>query len=143
MKSRLFTDVKGFVKYIQKRSYLIECLILALLVFSIYYQVNSYNQIMSRVGKVEKKVDFRYFNTTRSLEDIHGVEINTKNGKLERWYFLQYEKSEKNHFRDKPGLLAINFVTTSCGIHPMFFVNKLQRYIFIMTYYTPNFNPTP
>lgn len=84
MKSRLFTDVKGFVKYIQKRSYLIECLILALLVFSIYYQMNSYNQIMSRVGKVEKKVDFRYFNTTRSLEDIHGVEINTKNGKLER-----------------------------------------------------------
>ena len=82
MKSRLFTDVKRFIKYIQKRSYAIECLILLLLIFSIYNQIENYNNIMSRLDKVEKKTDFRYFNLTRSLEDIHKIEINTKDGRI-------------------------------------------------------------
>lgn len=82
MKSRLFTDVKGFIKYIQKRSYAIECLILVLLVFSIYNQIENYNNVIARLDKVEKKTDFRYFNLTRTLEDIHKVEINTKDGRI-------------------------------------------------------------
>lgn len=82
MKSRLFTDVKRFIKYIQKRSYAIECLILLLLIFSIYNQIESYNNVMARLDKVERKTDFRYFNLTRSLEDIHKVEIDTENGRI-------------------------------------------------------------
>lgn len=82
MKSRLFTDVKSFVKYIQSRNYVIECVILALLVFSVYYQIESHNKVIARLDKVEKKTDFRYFNLTRSLEDIHKVEIDTKNGRV-------------------------------------------------------------
>ena len=34
-------------------------------------------------------------------------------------------------------------VTASLRDTPNAFVIKLQCYIFIMTYYTPNFNPTP
>ena len=34
--------------------------------------------------KCEKKVDFRYFNTTRSLEDIHSIKISTKDGLIIR-----------------------------------------------------------
>lgn len=82
MKSRLFTDVKRFIKYIQKRSYAIECLILLLLIFSIYNQIESYNNVMARLDKVERKTDFRYFNLTRSLEDIHKIEIDTENGRI-------------------------------------------------------------
>ena len=82
MKSRLFTDIKRFVKYIQKRSYAIECLVLVLLIFSIYNQIESYNNVIAELNKVEKKTDFRYFNLTRSLEDIHKVEIDTKDGRI-------------------------------------------------------------
>lgn len=32
--------------------------------------------------EIKKKIDHRYFNTTTSLEEIHGVKINTYNGQL-------------------------------------------------------------
>lgn len=80
--SRLFSDIKRFIKYIQKRSYLIECIILILLAGFIIYQVNTNKILLSRIEKTEKKVDFRYFNTTRSLEDIHNVEIETRQGRV-------------------------------------------------------------
>ena len=31
---------------------------------------------------IKKKLDHRYFNTTRTLEGIHGVKVNTLNGEL-------------------------------------------------------------
>ncbi len=32
--------------------------------------------------KLRKKIDHRYYNITKSIEDIHQVEINTYNGEL-------------------------------------------------------------
>lgn len=32
--------------------------------------------------KIRKKIDHRYFNITRSLEDIHNVEIDTYKGEI-------------------------------------------------------------
>lgn len=80
--SKLFSDIKRFVKYIQHRSYLIECLILILFIGFVIYQVDTNKTIISKIEKAEKKVDFRYFNTTRSLQDIHSVEIETRQGRV-------------------------------------------------------------
>lgn len=41
-------------------------------------------RIISEVKTTRDKVHFRYFNLTKSLEEIHNVEINTLNGKLEK-----------------------------------------------------------
>lgn len=84
MSSRLFSDVKKFVKYIQQRSYLLQALMLSLFIGFVFYQINTNNLILNQIKKTEKKVDFRYFNTTRTLEDIHNVEIETKQGRVVR-----------------------------------------------------------
>lgn len=34
--------------------------------------------------KIIKKINYRYFNTTNSLEEIHQVNINTLNGSIRR-----------------------------------------------------------
>lgn len=31
---------------------------------------------------LKNRIDYRYFNTTTSLEEIHGVDINTYNGEI-------------------------------------------------------------
>jgi len=42
----------------------------------------SHHQEMARINKIERKIDFRYFNLTRSLEDIHHVRIDTYHGEV-------------------------------------------------------------
>ncbi len=84
MKSILFSDVKSFIKYIQKRSYVLQTVTLIFVLSFGIYQVNMNNTILKQIKKTEKKVDFRYFNTTRSLQDIHSVEIETKQGRVVR-----------------------------------------------------------
>lgn len=77
MKSMLFSDVKSFIKYIQKRSYVLQTITFLLLVGFIIYQVQMNNQII-------KRVNHRYFNLTESLKEIHGVNIDTQNGHIIR-----------------------------------------------------------
>ena len=79
MKSTLFSDVKRFIKYVQKRSYIIQTITLILLMAFIVRQEYVNHEINTNIVKVNKKVDFRYFNLTRS---IHRVEINTRDGRL-------------------------------------------------------------
>lgn len=92
-KTIFFSDVKRFVKHLNYRIYIIQLFILSLLVLLICSefilhkietkQINSSNQAMlNRLDKLEKKVDFRYFNTTHSLEEIHDIRIDTLNGSL-------------------------------------------------------------
>ena len=38
--------------------------------------------ISLKIDKIKKKVDHRYFNITNSLQDIHGVEIDTYKGRV-------------------------------------------------------------
>lgn len=40
--------------------------------------------LKTEISEVKKKVHFRYFNLTNSLEDIHKVKINTENGRIKR-----------------------------------------------------------
>lgn len=39
-------------------------------------------ELSLHIRETEKKVDFRYFNTTRSLQDIFNVEIETRQGRV-------------------------------------------------------------
>lgn len=41
-------------------------------------------ELKNEISEVKKKVHFRYFNLTNSLEDIHKVKINTQNGHLKK-----------------------------------------------------------
>lgn len=84
MKSTLFSDIKKFVKCIQRKSYIIQMITLVLFLIFVVYQVNENNKIMNQIKKAEKKVDFRYFNLTESIKEIHGVNIDTQNGHVIR-----------------------------------------------------------
>lgn len=56
--------------------------IITLLLLIVGLNIYSLTCIHNDYIKIKKRIDFRYFNTTRSLEDIHNVEINTLNGEL-------------------------------------------------------------
>lgn len=44
--------------------------------------LNAYQIIDNKINytKIRKRIDFRYFNLTKSMEDIHFIEIDTKTG---------------------------------------------------------------
>lgn len=52
------------------------------------YTIGEINNVktdtLEAVKKAEKKVDFRYFNLTNSLQDIHKVKIETHHGRIEK-----------------------------------------------------------
>ncbi len=41
-------------------------------------------ELLNSDKKIIDKIHFRYFNITKSLEEIHKIKIDTKNGKLEK-----------------------------------------------------------
>ena len=84
MKSVLFTDIKSFIKYVQKKSYVLQIITLIVLILICYRQEVIYTNILNNLSEIEKKVDYRYFNLTRSLEDIYNVEIDTYKGRVIR-----------------------------------------------------------
>ncbi|DAB01942.1 TPA: hypothetical protein CPT96_03290 [Candidatus Gastranaerophilales bacterium HUM_10] len=55
-----------------------------LLLLLILMQGIGFYRLETKVVKCEKKTDFRYFNLTRSLEDIHNVKIDTYRGRVEK-----------------------------------------------------------
>ena len=61
----------------EKINIVIALLVTILAVNIFEFKYNSDNYI-----KINKKVDFRYFNLNRSLEDIHNIEIDTLNGEI-------------------------------------------------------------
>lgn len=45
-------------------------------------QKKNNQQLSEEINNVRKRVDFRYFNTTRTLENLYGVNIDTQDGSL-------------------------------------------------------------
>ena len=102
----IFSDIKSFFSsMLNTVCILLLCFCLAILAFEIKLNndvqilskkitdlaQNSSQQIDDSTQKIcneiktnRDKIHFRYFNITHSLEDIHGVKINTKNGKIDR-----------------------------------------------------------
>lgn len=57
-------------------------IVIALLVTTLAVNIFEFKYNSDNYIKINKKVDFRYFNLNRSLEDIHNIEINTLNGEI-------------------------------------------------------------
>ncbi len=91
----LFKDVKNFLSNEINRVFIA---IIAVGIISCYncfrteylfremktFQAESIKELLSSDEKIKDKIHYRYFNLTKSLEEIHNVKINTKNGKLEK-----------------------------------------------------------
>lgn len=52
--------------------------ILALNLYQIVFESNNY-------VKIRKKIDYRYFNSIKTLEELNNVEINTYNGEIKKY----------------------------------------------------------
>ena len=48
------------------------------------YNIRAKKELLTEIKTNRNKIHFRYFNLTRSLEDIHKVKIDTKNGRIEK-----------------------------------------------------------
>ena len=90
----LFTDVKRFMGNEVNRLFLLIILVnlvmflcLALEIHNLKKTINlEAEKLNNQIIQVNKKVDFRYFNTTHSLEDIHNLKIDTHNGEIKKKY---------------------------------------------------------
>lgn len=69
-----------------KRSSLLNYILIIFLIVSVAINICliiSFKKEMNfNHTKILKKIDHRYFNLTRTLEDIHKVKVNTKDGHL-------------------------------------------------------------
>ncbi len=90
----LFSDAKDFLCNATNRVLVAVTIVGVLLCYFQYRTENKLNciieqsttansELLNEIRINRKKINFRYFNLTKSLEEIHKVEINTRNGKLE------------------------------------------------------------
>ena len=79
-----FSDVKEFLSNEINRLTVIVIIMCIGCGYGFYKTHSDIKTVQEAVKKCEKKVDFRYFNLTRSLEDINHVQINTKDGRVEK-----------------------------------------------------------
>lgn len=91
----LFSDAKDFLYNEVNRVFIAVILAGVILVYIIYSGnsailksneelLKSNAELMQKMEKLKAQVDFRYFNTTRSLEDIHNVRIDTHYGDVRK-----------------------------------------------------------
>lgn len=76
-------------KNLKDKINIVILLFLVLFTYNLYTfnKMQSYmNETLELLKSAEKKVDFRYFNITRSLQDIHKVEIDTHKGRVTKKY---------------------------------------------------------
>ena len=86
----LFSDVKNFMASEVNRLFIF---IIAINIgFGVFLHIEilklketiltNTERIEQQITQTRKRVDYRYFNTTRTIEDLYGVKINTKDGYL-------------------------------------------------------------
>lgn len=93
--STLFTDVRDFF---DNR---INIVLIAVIVFSLALLsgqittnlkiaklsaqiANTETKVVKEIETNRRKIHFRYFNLTRTLEDVYNVKVNTENGEIKR-----------------------------------------------------------
>lgn len=77
--------IEEYIKNI-KNLYRDKTTFLAILLFFIIgLQVSTIVFCVYAYSDISKKIDFRYFNTTRSLEYIHNVRIDTYDGSVKNY----------------------------------------------------------
>ena len=90
----LFSDVKVFMENEVNRALAIWTIMFILLICIVHFEIRSIKTEMRTnaanierdIVSVKKRVDYRYFNITRSLEDLNNVKIETKEGYLKKKY---------------------------------------------------------
>ena len=86
----LFSDVKDFMANEVNRMFVLFLSITFCILIFIHFEIQNLKKFVilksenleQEITKTRKRIDFRYFNTTRTLEDLHKVKIDTKNGDL-------------------------------------------------------------
>ncbi len=86
----LFSDVKNFMAKEVNRVFVLFMVITLSIGLFLHLEiqnlkrfiVSSDTKLEEEITKTRKRIDYRYFNTTRTLEDLHNVRIDTKNGDL-------------------------------------------------------------
>ena len=86
----LFSDTKNFMMNEVNRLFVV--IVILFLIFGTVvhceiqslktYTAENTREIQELINKTNKKIDDRYFNTTKSLEEIHNVKINSKTGEI-------------------------------------------------------------
>ena len=82
--ARIANDVKSFLDDKINRLTVFVVVMCVIFGFGFYNINNKINTVNSNVIQCTKKVHFRYFNLTRSLEDIYNVEIDTHTGRIQK-----------------------------------------------------------
>ena len=83
----LFTDVKNFMNNEVNRAFTFILLINIVMCAYLGYEIRqTRNFVNGEFNKLNKKIDFRYFNMTRSIEEIHNIKIDTQNGEIKKRY---------------------------------------------------------
>ena len=77
MKSTLLSDVKKYSKDKIKR---LEVLLIIMTLFAGVAAV----KLFTMEERIIKRIEYRYYNLTRSLEDTHNVQIETKEGRAQK-----------------------------------------------------------
>lgn len=86
----LFSDVKNFMANEVNRVFVLFVVISLSIGIFLHWEiqnlkkfiVSSDTKLEEEITKTRKRIDYRYFNTTRTLEDLHQVKIDTKSGDL-------------------------------------------------------------
>nr|DAT89601.1 MAG TPA: hypothetical protein [Caudoviricetes sp.] len=60
---------------------IVIALLVSILALNIYQIVVESNNCV----KIRKRIDYRYFNSTKTLEELNNVEINTYNGEIKKY----------------------------------------------------------
>ncbi len=93
--SLLFSDVKRFLCNEVNRVFVAVVILCILVCYgqvrtekaikkNYNYNVRAKKELITEIKANREKIHFRYFNLTRSLEDLHQVEIDTKDGRVVR-----------------------------------------------------------
>ena len=80
---RLAHDVKGYLKDSINRLTVIVIILGVIICAGLYKTHKEIKLTQQAITQCEKKIDFRYFNLTRSLEDIFKIKIDTHQGRVE------------------------------------------------------------
>ena len=79
----LFSDLKAFFCS-TLNAFCIFILIINIVILGFLVKLNNdIKNINTEIKMNRDKLNFRYFNLTQSLEDIHKIKIDTKTGKIE------------------------------------------------------------
>lgn len=91
--SNLFcSDIKVFITNEVNRLFILVIIVNILLGIWNHFDIRTIKRtnletsqaLSAEIKLVKNRTDFRYFNLTRSLEEIHNIKIDTKNGEIKK-----------------------------------------------------------